>query len=163
MGRIYSSTKGHTGCKQGCPSDAARALRTGTERFDPERSRMKISTMKLGWKVALLVLALVTLPWSTSAQVFESPEQMLRLFETRYGFLSRNAGDHVAPFRHDTDRNLSSINGKTAGGSQSVSSLGNAISVEIDGSGNTVVINAEQINNGDQNATLILNGALALE
>ncbi len=90
-------------------------------------------------------------------------EPNLRFFETPFGFNTRNAGNEIVRFQRSDGRNRTSINGTSSLGSQSVSALGNAISVEIDGSGNTVIITAEQVNTGDQNALLILNGELALE
>lgn len=111
---------------------------------------------------SLLFILLVS-PSFAQAQQLDTTNADLRFFETPYGFNTRNAGNEIAPFERSDSRNRTSINGNSGLGTQSVSALGNAISVEIDGSGNTVIITAEQINNGDQNAALILNGELALE
>ena len=119
--------------------------------------------MSLKRIAAIPVFVLLAFPCLAHAQRLDPVTPSLRLFETPFGFSTRNAGNETAPFKRSGTGNLSTINGTTRLGSQSVSALGNAISVEIDGSGNTVIITAEQVNNGDQTASLVLNGELALE
>ena len=123
--------------------------------------------MSLNQISAILVFALLAFPDLASAQGLDLLSPNLRLFETPFGFRTRNAGNELAPFERSDGGNRTSINGNSSLGSQTVSALGNAISVEIDGSGNTVIITAEQINHGDQNASLtlgeVLNGDLHFE
>ncbi|NWG46658.1 MAG: holdfast anchoring protein HfaA [Alphaproteobacteria bacterium] len=48
-------------------------------------------------------------------------------------------------------------------GAGSATAIGNNLTVITDGSYNTVVINSNQVNNGDQEANVVLNGSLNLD
>jgi holdfast attachment protein HfaA len=92
-----------------------------------------------------------------------------------------NAG--IDPNIRDANGNLSIVNGligpanvsqqsgagtTTAGagngssGNASATAIGNNLSVQVQGSWNTVIVNSSQKNTGDQNATASLNGQLKL-
>ncbi|NBC94750.1 MAG: hypothetical protein GVY27_00165 [Deinococcus-Thermus bacterium] len=77
--------------------------------------------------------------------------------ERPIGFADRR--DVVRPIagRRDAARNR-----VVSRGSAAAAAVGNMVNVSVDGHGNTVVVNADQRNSGDQRATLVLNGQLDL-
>lgn len=97
---------------------------------------------------------LCTLAAPAQAQFLErSPLDRL---EQPIGFADRR--DVVRPIagRRDAARNRVVTRGSAA------AAVGNMLNVSVDGHGNTVVVNADQRNSGDQRATLVLNGRLDL-
>ena len=102
-----------------------------------------------------LLVVLGALATPVHAQMLE-PSPLDRL-ERPIGFADRR--DPVRPIagRRDAARNRVVIRGGAA-----AAAIGNMVNVSVDGHGNTVVVNAEQRNSGDQRATLVLNGKVDL-
>lgn len=81
------------------------------------------------------------------AQTFESN---MNSFETPLGMNSVTSIDTPVSSTRDTNFNRTVVN--QPGSSFTVSSIGNLINVQTTGSNNTIVVNANQVNNGNQSA-----------
>jgi holdfast attachment protein HfaA len=101
-------------------------------------------------KKIVLIASLLAAHSLVSAQTFEGN---VSGFETPMGMNSVTDIDSPVATRRDSNFNRTVVN-STGGAGFSATSIGNLISVENAGSNNTVVINATQVNNGAQNATL---------
>jgi hypothetical protein len=97
-----------------------------------------------------LIFAMLLAPTSaTFAQTFEGN---VSAFETPFGM--RNVTDIDAPAGTRRDENFNRTQVRAPGFGFTSTAIGNLINVQTQGSNNTVVINATQINNGSQNASL---------
>lgn len=83
------------------------------------------------------------------AQTFESN---MNSYETPLGMSSVTSIDTPVSSSRDANFNRTVVN--QPGTSFSVSSIGNLVNVQTTGSNNTIVVNANQINNGNQSANL---------
>lgn len=81
------------------------------------------------------------------AQTFESN---MNSFETPLGMASVTSIDTPVSSTRDANFNRTVVN--QPGASFSVSSIGNLVNVQTTGSNNTIVVNANQVNNGNQSA-----------
>jgi len=86
---------------------------------------------------------------STHSQTFEGN---VSSFETHFGMRSVTDIDSPAGTRRDANFNRTQVD--SPGWGFAATAIGNLINVQTDGNNNTVVINATQINNGAQNATI---------
>lgn len=100
-------------------------------------------------KKTILLTALLAIQGATSAQTFEGN---VSAFETPMGMRSVTDIDSPAGTRRDANFNRTTVD--APGWGFAATAIGNLINVENSGSNNTVVINATQINNGSQRATL---------
>ena len=97
-----------------------------------------------------LIVAMLLAPGSaTFAQTFEGN---ISSFETPYGMSSVTDIDSPAATRRDENFNRTQV--QAPGFGFTSTAIGNLINVETEGSNNTIVINATQINNGSQNASI---------
>lgn len=95
-------------------------------------------------------MALLLLTASTSfAQTFEGN---VSSFETPFGM--RNVTDIDSPAGTRRDQNFNRTQVDSPGWGFTATAIGNLINVQTEGSNNTVVIQATQINNGAQNAAI---------
>lgn len=99
------------------------------------------------------LIALTAFSATVHAQTFESNPNG---FETPLGMSDLSAIDSPATSTRDENFNRVEINRPSTG--YSVTTVGNLINVETSGRNNTVVINAEQINTGNQSSTVDSNG-----
>jgi hypothetical protein len=99
--------------------------------------------------IACSLLAAGT-PLSASAQTMEDAHSLT--FEAPFG--QRDAGEGETMINNVRDANLNKVVISSPGWGVSASALGNLINVVEQGSNNTVVINASQINKGSQQATI---------
>ncbi|WP_288108701.1 hypothetical protein [Limnobacter sp.] len=81
------------------------------------------------------------------AQTFESN---MNSFETPLGMSSVTSIDTPVSSTRDANFNRTVVN--QPGATFSVSSIGNLVNVQTTGSNNTIVVNANQVNNGNQSA-----------
>lgn len=100
-------------------------------------------------KKNLLLTALLAFQGIASAQTFEGN---VSSFETPMGMRSVTDIDSPVGIRRDENFNRTAVD--APGWGFAATAIGNLISVQNEGSNNTVVINATQINNGSQRATL---------
>lgn len=96
-------------------------------------------------------LTLAFLVTGAQAQTFESNNNV---FETPMGMIDVREID--GPVSSKRDDRFNSYETASPGWSFSVTAIGNLISVQNNGSNNSVVINATQINNGSQQASINL-------
>jgi hypothetical protein len=106
-----------------------------------EKNRMK--------KTTVLIASLALHATATYAQTFEGS---VNSFETPFGMRSVTDIDSPAGPRRDANFNRTQI--ESPGFGFSATAIGNLINVQTEGNNNTVVINATQINNSSQNATI---------
>ncbi|WP_370261397.1 hypothetical protein [Limnobacter sp.] len=98
----------------------------------------------------LLVLPFALLFHITSlAQTFEGN---VSSFETPFGM--RNVTDIDSPAGVTRDSRFNRTSVESPGWGFAATAIGNLINVQTEGNNNTVVINATQINNGSQRATI---------
>lgn len=100
-------------------------------------------------KKSLLLVSLLAIQGYAVAQTYEGN---MNSFETPRGMNSVTDIDSPVSTRRDSNFNRTMINSPGVG--FTATSIGNLISVENRGSNNTVVINATQVNNGTQRASL---------
>lgn len=100
-------------------------------------------------KTTLLIATLALHATATYAQTFEGS---VNSFETPFGMRSVTDIDTPVGTRRDENFNRTQI--EAPGMGFSVTAIGNLINVQTDGNNNTVVINATQINNSQQSATI---------
>lgn len=100
-------------------------------------------------KTTLTLLALMLAHGATNAQTFEGN---VSSFETPFGMRSVTDIDSPAGVRRDENFNRTSV--ESPGWGFAATAIGNLINVQTEGSNNTVVINATQVNNGSQRATI---------
>lgn len=97
-----------------------------------------------------LIIATLLLPaMGAHAQTFEGN---VSSFETPFGMNSVTDIDSPAGTRRDSNFNRTQV--QSPGWGFASTAIGNLISVQTEGNNNTVVINATQINNGSQNASI---------
>jgi len=106
--------------------------------------------LALGGGIALAALAASGAAAGERINEFERP-----IDSGAHDFFERNIDDD-----RDDRLNRTQINMPGGPFSAAAIAIGNQIAVQIDGNGNTVVINAEQVNNGNQTAIVSLNGKL---
>ncbi len=68
----------------------------------------------------------------------------------------------LRPISFERDQRGNRVQVRSRGFQAEALAAGNVISVIAQGSGNTITINADQVNNGSQTATIALNGRLNL-
>jgi holdfast attachment protein HfaA len=95
------------------------------------------------------------MPAPANAQTFESNANT---FETPMGMGSVTDIDSPTGVRRDQRFNLYEV--QEPGWRFAVTSIGNLINVETNGSNNSIVINATQVNNGNQSASFASNEGL---
>ncbi len=100
-------------------------------------------------KITLLIATLVIPTASVYAQTFEGN---VSSFETPFGMNSVTDIDSPAGTRRNENFNRTQV--QSPGWGFASTAIGNLINVQTDGNNNTVVINATQINNGSQNASI---------
>lgn len=100
-------------------------------------------------KQVIASLVATSLSSLSFAQTFESN---MNGFETPLGMNSVTSIDTPVSSTRDANFNRTVVN--QPGASFSVSSIGNLVNVQTTGSNNTIVVNANQINNGNQSANL---------
>jgi holdfast attachment protein HfaA len=101
-------------------------------------------------KKSILFIAALVLPFAhANAQTFEGN---VSSFETPYGMRSVTDIDSPAGTRRNENFNRTEV--QSPGWGFASTAIGNLINVQTDGNNNTVVINATQINNGSQNASI---------
>lgn len=111
---------------------------------------------KLACSVCALGLTVfVLMPTALHAQTFESNANT---FETPMGMNSVTDIDSPTGVRRDQRFNLYEV--QEPGWRFAVTSIGNLINVETNGSNNSIVINATQVNNGNQSASFASNEGL---
>jgi holdfast attachment protein HfaA len=88
----------------------------------------------------------------TAAYAQTTFEGNMNSYETPLGM--RNVGDIDSPASARRDENFNRTQVDAPGFGFSATAIGNLINVQTNGSNNTVVINATQVNNSSQNATL---------
>ncbi|HEX4918491.1 MAG TPA: hypothetical protein VFV43_11380 [Limnobacter sp.] len=99
-------------------------------------------------KIATLIA--IALTCSTAlAQTFEGN---VSSFETPFGM--RSVTDIDAPAGVSRDENFNRMSVESPGWGFAATAIGNLINVQTEGNNNTVVINATQINNGSQRASI---------
>lgn len=100
-------------------------------------------------KLILMFIACSLPAFAVQAQTFEGN---VSSFETPFGM--RNVTDIDSPAGTRRDSNFNRTQVDAPGWGFAATAIGNLINVQTEGNNNTVVINATQINNGSQNATL---------
>jgi holdfast attachment protein HfaA len=100
-------------------------------------------------KLTLMLLACAIPAITAQAQTFEGN---VSSFETPFGMRSVTDIDSPAGTRRDANFNRTQV--EAPGWGFAVTAVGNLINVQTEGNNNTVVINATQINNGSQNASV---------
>lgn len=100
-------------------------------------------------KFSILIATLALPAASAFAQTFEGN---VSSFETPFGMRSVTDIDSPAGTRRDENFNRTQV--QSPGWGFTATAIGNLINVQTDGNNNTVVINATQINNGAQNASI---------
>ncbi len=100
-------------------------------------------------KLSFIVAMLLAPTSATFAQTFEGN---VSSFETPFGMRSVTDIDSPAATRRDENFNRTQV--QAPGFGFASTAIGNLINVQTEGSNNTVVINATQINNGSQNASI---------
>lgn len=100
----------------------------------------------------LLKLCIATLALGFSSANAQTFEGNVSSFETPFGMRSVTDIDSPAGTRRDANFNRTQVD--SPGWGFAATAIGNLINVQTDGNNNTVVINATQINNGAQNATI---------
>ncbi len=122
----------------------------------------------------LALLATSALATPALAASLDGADEMSRPFGTQ-------PGDDTSPItvgNRDSNGNRVIVNGRAqasayssssgagyraSGVGGSASAIGNQINVVVQGSWNTVIVDAQQINNGDVSANVVLNGGLNLD
>ena len=104
---------------------------------------------------ALGLILFASMPSAAQAQTFESNSNT---FETPMGMNSVTDIDSPSGVRRDQRFNLYEV--QEPGWRFAVTSIGNLINVETNGSNNSIVINATQVNNGNQSASFASNEGL---
>ncbi|VWX34253.1 hypothetical protein [Limnobacter sp. 130] len=100
----------------------------------------------------LLKICIATLAFSFGGAFAQTFEGNVSSFETPYGMRSVTDIDSPAGTRRDANFNRTQVD--SPGWGFASTAIGNLINVQTEGNNNTVVINATQINNGSQNATI---------
>lgn len=100
-------------------------------------------------KTTVFIATLALQATAAYAQTFEGN---MNSFETPFGM--RSVGDIDSPASARRDENFNRTQVEAPGFGFSATAIGNLINVQTNGSNNTVVINATQVNNSSQNATL---------
>lgn len=100
-------------------------------------------------KFSLIIAMLLAPTAAVYAQTFEGNANA---FETPFGMRSVTDIDSPASTRRDENFNRTQV--QAPGWGFAATAIGNLINVQNEGSNNTVVINATQINNGTQNASV---------
>ena len=100
-------------------------------------------------KFTLMFMACALPAFAAHAQTFEGN---VSSFETPFGMRSVTDIDSPAGTRRDANFNRTQVD--APGWGFAVTAVGNLINVQTEGNNNTVVINATQINNGSQNASI---------
>ena len=96
-----------------------------------------------------LIIASLLIPAVAQAQTFEGN---VSSFETPFGMRSVTDIDSPAATRRDENFNRTQV--QSPGWGFTSTAIGNLINVQTEGNNNTVVINATQINNGSQHASI---------
>jgi len=99
--------------------------------------------------IKLTLTALLLSAPNVFAQTFEGN---VSSFETPFGM--RNITDIVSPAGTRRDENFNRTQVDAPGWGFTATAIGNLINVQTEGNNNTVVINATQINNGSQKASI---------
>lgn len=101
-------------------------------------------------KKTTLFIAMLALPIASAiGQTFEGNANS---FETPLGMNNVTDIDSPAATRRDANFNRTQV--QAPGWGFAATAIGNLISVQTEGNNNTVVINATQINNGSQKASI---------
>ncbi|HEX5486970.1 MAG TPA: hypothetical protein VFX23_13340 [Limnobacter sp.] len=100
-------------------------------------------------KIAVGLSALLLSISYASAQTFESN---MNGFETPLGMNSVTSID--TPVSSSRDANFNRINVQKPGWSFSATTVGNLVNVQTNGNNNTIVVNANQVNKGNQTTNL---------
>lgn len=100
----------------------------------------------------LLRLCIATLALGASGAYAQTFEGNVSSFETPFGMNSVTDIDSPAGTRRDANFNRTQV--ESPGWGFASTAIGNLINVQTEGNNNTVVINATQINNGSQNASI---------
>lgn len=100
----------------------------------------------------LLKLCFATLALGLGSAHAQTFEGNVSSFETPFGMRSVTDIDSPAGTRRDANFNRTQVD--SPGWGFAATAIGNLINVQTDGNNNTVVINATQINNGAQKATI---------
>lgn len=101
-------------------------------------------------KKSNMLMAMLLLPLAgANAQTFEGN---VSSFETPFGM--RSVTDIDSPAGTRRNENFNRIDVQSPGWGFAATAIGNLINVQTDGNNNTVVINATQVNNGSQNASI---------
>lgn len=100
----------------------------------------------------LLKLCFATLALGLGSAHAKTFEGNVSSFETPFGMRSVTDIDSPAGTRRDANFNRTQVD--SPGWGFAATAIGNLINVQTEGNNNTVVINATQINNGAQNATI---------
>jgi holdfast attachment protein HfaA len=121
----------------------------------------------------LIAAVLAAAAWTASgtpAAAQSAPTDRPRVFETPLGLDSRAITSRPIGPRRDGRFNRTRTLGANAAGrgtgariGASATAIGNNITVITQGSGNTVIVNADQTNTGSQSAIVVLNGRLNLD
>ena len=129
----------------------------------------------LGQTIAVNAQAAATASASASAAASSSFYSNSAAFNGGFGLGSGSENRAATGQVRDANGNLTIVNGIMTGTSvsrqdglaqtgagvgSSATAIGNALNVNVLGSWNTVIIDSTQINNGDQNANVSLNGKL---
>ncbi len=116
---------------------------------------IRSSTKLAGSVCAIGLIFFALMPMAAQAQTFESNSNT---FETPMGMNSVTDIDSPSGVRRDQRFNLYEV--QEPGWRFAVTSIGNLINVETNGSNNSIVINATQVNNGNQSASFASNEGL---